>query len=93
MVQEGYVRELIGLLVGLYISIAVVVFGAACWGIMSGETAKTSPCPVASNWPVWALYRASLWPKTYYDDIGKTQDLGGWLLVHYTPETRTCAQR
>jgi hypothetical protein len=84
-------RDVVVFLIGLYLLVVVIVFGGAVYGVMSGETAKHSPCPVPGNWLVWSGYRAALWPKTYFDDIAKTDDLMDWWLVRYTPLTASCA--
>ena len=94
-------RDIIGLLAGLYLTVALVVFGGAAYGFLSGEHAKYSSCarpsdlrtPASSqtelaggqDWAPWALYRASIWPKTYFDDIGKSDGLVDWLVVRYNP--------
>ena len=99
-------RGIIGLIVGLYLTVALVVFGGAAYGFMSGEQAKFASCAApqdlkvnaavgeqlagGSNWIPWALYRASLWPKTYFDDADKAGDLIDWLLVHYNPFPGIC---
>jgi hypothetical protein len=36
------VREFIGLLLGLYLTVALVVFGGAVYGFMAGESAQYS---------------------------------------------------
>ena len=89
-------RDFIGLIVGLYLTAALVVFGGAAYSFMSGEHAKLSPCAVPAgstaqqNWVPWALYRASIWPKTYFDEAGKTGGLVDWLLVRYNPFAGNC---
>ena len=81
-------REILGLFVGLYLTVAIAVFGGAAYGFMSGEQAKYSSCVTDKNhWVPWALYRASLWPKTYFDDAGRAGDIPDWLLVHYSPHS------
>ena len=99
-------RDIIGLIIGLYLTIALVVFGGAAYAFLSAEHAKYSSCarpgdlPVpgafqaelagGQNWVPWALYRASIWPKTYFDDIEKTDGLVDWLLVRYNPFAGNC---
>jgi hypothetical protein len=92
-------RDIIGLIIGLYLTVALVVFGGAAYGFVSGEQAKYATCahpgPLktafnpelagAPNWVPWALYRAVAWPKTYFDDSAKTSGIVDWLLVHYNP--------
>ncbi|HVY87304.1 MAG TPA: hypothetical protein VG942_00445 [Hyphomonadaceae bacterium] len=99
-------RDLIGLVIGLYLTVALVVFGGAAYGFISGEQAQFATCARPGNlkvqaafnpelaggpnWIPWALYRAIAWPKTYFDDIGKTDGLVDWLMVHYNPFPETC---
>jgi hypothetical protein len=81
-------REFIGLLVGLYLTVALVVFGGAAYGFMAGESPQYSSCAAAggNKWVPWAIYRAAAWPKTWFDDQDKASGLADWLLVHYDPE-------
>jgi hypothetical protein len=80
-------REIIGLIVGLYLTAGIVVFGGAAYTFMSGEHGQYSNCPPSWN---WAAYRAALWPKTYFDDIDKAHNFTDWLLAHYNPFTDVC---
>jgi hypothetical protein len=85
-------RQLAQFFVGLYLLIALIVFGGGFYGIMSGETTKASPCPLPDNWLGWAAYRAIAWPKTYFDDIYKVDTMADWYFVHYTPDPKSCAK-
>jgi hypothetical protein len=85
-------RQLVQFFVGLYLLIALIVFGGGFYGIMSGETTKNSPCPLPDNWLGWAAYRAVAWPKTYFDDIGKVEKVEDWYFVRYTPDPASCAK-
>lgn len=80
-------REMVGLVVGLYLTAALVVFGGAAYGFMSGEHESHSSC--APDYK-WAAYRAIAWPKTYFDDSEKAHDFVGWLLVRYEPFPDGC---
>lgn len=80
-------RNLLGLIVGFYCTVAVTVFGGAAYSVLSGEHAKYSSCP--PNWS-WAAYRAAIWPKAYYDDLNRVSDLADWLLVRYKPFGDSC---
>lgn len=83
-------REFFGLVLGLYLTVAIAVFGGAAYGFMSGEHAKYATCPT-ENWVPWALYRAAAWPKTYIDDQNKANGIDGWLIVQYDPLGGECA--
>ena len=83
-------REFFGLVLGLYLTIAIAVFGGAAYGFMSGEHAKHATCATEPSWIPWALYRAVAWPKTYFDDQGKVDSIDGWLIVQYDPFAGTC---
>ena len=85
-------RQLAQFFVGLYLLIALIVFGGGYYGIMSGETSKISPCPLPDNWLGWTAYRAIAWPKTYFDDINKVDTIADWYFVHYTPDPKSCAK-
>ena len=80
-------RNILGLLVGLYLTVAIAVFGGAAYGFMSGENAEHTSCE--PNWK-WAAYRAALWPKTYFDDTERAHDFVGWLLARYEPFPDGC---
>lgn len=80
-------RNILGLIVGFYLTAALAVFGGAAYGFLSGEHAKYSTCQ--PNWP-WAIYRAAIWPKAYYDDLDKVGDVPDWLLVRYKPLGDAC---
>jgi hypothetical protein len=80
-------RNIVGFLVGLYVTVGLVVFGGAAYSFMSGEHAKYSTC--RPNW-AWALYRAAAWPKAYYDDRAKVAEIPDWLLARYKPFGDAC---
>jgi hypothetical protein len=84
-------REFFGLVLGLYLTIAIAVFGGAAYGFMSGEHANHSTCAAEPNWVPWALYRAAAWPKAYYDDMEKIDSIDGWLIVRYDPFGGACS--
>ncbi len=81
-------RNILGLIVGFYITVALAVFGGAAYGFLSREHAKHSTCP--PNWP-WAIYRAAIWPKAYFVDLSKASNVPDWLLVHYQPFGASCS--
>lgn len=80
-------RNLLGLIVGFYLTVAVAVFGGSAYGFLSGEYAKYSSCQ--PNWQ-WAAYRAVAWPRAYMQDQNRHSDLADWLLVRYKPFGDSC---
>jgi hypothetical protein len=82
-------RNVIGLIVGFYLTVALVVFAAAAWSFSTEARWKTGSC-ANPDWMSWAAYRAIAWPKTYMDDQEKVSDLIDWLLVNYTPFPAAC---
>jgi hypothetical protein len=84
-------REIFGLVLGLYLTVAIAVFGGAAYGFMSGEHKKYMTCATEPNWIPWSLYRAVAWPKAYYDDMNKADGIDGWLIVQYDPLGGACA--
>jgi hypothetical protein len=99
-------RNIIGLVMGLYLTVALVVFVTAAWSFSTDERWKTA-CATPGNlrintvagasldgapdWLPWAAYRAIAWPKTYADDQNKAPDLVDWLMVQYNPFPQNCA--
>ncbi|MDZ4762355.1 MAG: hypothetical protein SGJ21_14925 [Alphaproteobacteria bacterium] len=98
-------RQLIGLIIGLYLTVALVVAGGGAYGFLSGQTARDYDCtPVdlaitagvgeglegSPNWVPWVLIRAAIWPKAYYDDRNKVSGVVDWLLVRYDPFPNAC---
>jgi hypothetical protein len=83
-------RQLFGLTVGLYLTIAIAVFGGAAYGFVSGEHAPYSKCDAEPSWVPWAAYRAAAWPKAYYDDMKKAAGVNSWLVVQYDPFAGGC---
>ena len=81
-------RNILGLIVGFYITVALAVFGGAAYGFISGEHAKYSTCP--ANW-LWAGYRAAIWPKAYFDDMQRASNIPDWLLARYKPFGDVCS--
>jgi hypothetical protein len=84
-------RNLIGFVVGLYLTVALVVFGAAAWSFSTEPRWQGDAC--ARDWMPWAGWRAIAWPKTYFDDADKIppNDLPGWLMVQYDPWPGQCS--
>jgi len=99
-------RNIIGLVAGLYLSVALVVFVTAAWSFSTDDRWQAA-CPMpgnlpintfagasldgAPNWLPWAAYRAIAWPKTYADEHHKASDLVDWLMIQYNPFPQNCA--
>lgn len=86
-------RNIIGLVVGLYLTVALVVFATAAWSFNTDARWKNAACTSGAslNWLPWAAYRGIAWPKAYADDQDKTHDLIDWLMVQYTPSADICS--
>lgn len=98
--------RLIGLVVSLYVLIAVVVMGGAAYRFMFDDAPPIMDCapeelavrtnvgeePLAGgpDWVSWALVRAAIWPKAYLDDQSKVSNPIDWLLVRYDPFGVAC---
>lgn len=83
-------RNIIGLIVGLYLTVTLVVFATAAWSFNTEPRWKTGAC-ANPDWLLWAAYRAIAWPKTYMDDQEKVgPDLAAWLTVQYVPFPGAC---
>lgn len=87
-------RNIIGFVVGLYLTVAIVVFGAAAWSFNTDARWKSAACstPAGPDWMAWAAYRGIAWPKAYMDDQNKVSDLADWLMVQYNPFPETCTR-
>ncbi len=88
-------RNIIGLALGFYFAVALVVFGAAAWSFSTDARWQNAACSdtgSAPNWMPWAGWRAFAWPKTYFDDADKIppNDIPAWLLVKYDPGPGLC---
>lgn len=98
-------RNIIGFVVGLYLTAALVVFACAAWSFSTDARWKHTTCTIPGdlrvntaaqpldgppNWLPWAAYRAIAWPKTYTDDQKEVSTLGDWLFVQYNPFQHTC---
>jgi hypothetical protein len=82
-------RDIIGLVIGLYLTAALVVLGGGVYGFTAGEAPQTRTCAsgetVANDWIPFTLIRAAIWPKAYYDDQHKASGVIDWLVVRYNP--------
>lgn len=98
-------RSLIGFVIGLYLTAALVVFGCAAWAFTNDARWKHTTCTIPGdlkvnaavqqldappNWMPWAAYRAITWPKSYADDQKKVSRFEHWLFVQYNPFQHTC---
>lgn len=84
-------RNIIGLIVGLYLTVALVVFASAAWAFNTDERWKAGDCAKV-DWLPWAAWRAIAWPKTFADDQDKVsgKDIIGWLTVQYDAFPHIC---
>ncbi len=85
-------RNIIGFIVGLYLTVALVVFGAAAWSFSTEARWKEQCGPAGPNWMPWAAYRGITWPKAWFDEKDKLppEDIVGWLMVKYDPWKGAC---
>jgi hypothetical protein len=84
-------RNLIGLVVGLYLTCALVAFATAAWTFNTDDRWKAGTC-TNPDWLPWAAYRAIAWPKTFADEQNKVNgDIVAWLTVQYAPTGLTCS--
>lgn len=85
-------RNIIGFIVGLYLTVALVVFGGAAWSFSTEARWKEACGPSGPSWMPWAAWRAITWPKAWLDDSGKLprDDIVGWLKVEYDPWNGAC---
>ncbi|RYG30995.1 MAG: hypothetical protein EON93_13770 [Burkholderiales bacterium] len=98
-------RNIIGFVVGLYLTVALVVFACGVWTFTSDARWKHRTCTIPGDlkinaaaqqldgppdWLPWAAYRAIAWPKAYADDQRKVSRLEDWLFVHYNPFQHDC---
>lgn len=79
-------RNIIGLVIGLYITAAIGVLGGGIYGFVTKQSSHSDAC--SRNWVPFVLIRAGLWPKAYWDN--KDMDLGDWLIVNYDPSPAEC---
>ena len=86
-------RNIIGLIVGLYLTVALVVFASAAWTFNTDTRWKNATCTAGAslNWLPWAAYRGITWPKAYMDEQALGPDLINWLAVQYTPAADICS--
>ena len=69
-------RSILGLLIGLYLTCALVVAGGGVYGFVTHQNSRHYDCGAAApNWITFVLIRAAIWPKAYYDDMKKTAEL------------------
>lgn len=98
-------RNIIGFVLGLYLTAALVVFACAAWSFGTDTRWRHTTCTIPGdlrvntaaqpldgppNWLPWAAYRAITWPKAYVDDQRQVSTLGDWLFVQYNPFQHTC---
>jgi hypothetical protein len=84
-------RSILGLLIGLYLTCALVVAGGGVYGFVTHQNGRQYDCGAGKpDWIPFVLMRAAIWPKAYYDDMNKTPELMDWLVVKYDPFPSAC---
>lgn len=98
-------RNLIGFVLGLYFTVALVVGGAGAYAFATNSTARNYDCPginlaitagVAGkqqgspNWIPYVLLRGIGWPYFYFTEKKLARDIPDWLLVKYDPFPKSC---
>lgn len=84
-------RGILGFLIGLYLTCALVVLGGGVYGFVTHQNSRTYQCGAASpNWVPFVAIRAAIWPKAYYDDMNRIADVMDWLVVKYDPFPSAC---
>jgi len=79
-------RNILGLVIGLYLTVAIAVFGGGIYGFVTEQANHSEACN--RNWIPFVAIRAAIWPKAYWDN--KDMDLGDWLTVNYDPSAAEC---
>ncbi|MBI1339200.1 hypothetical protein GC169_03165 [bacterium] len=97
-------RQFIGLIISLYLTVVVIVFGGGVYGFLTDQPTRDYACAPselsittpanelegAPNWIAWAAIRAAIWPKSYLDDRHRVNSPIQWLLVQYDPFPNAC---
>lgn len=82
-------RNIIGLIVGFYLTVALVVFVCGAWSFSTD--ARWKACAGGGpDWIGWASYRAIAWPKAYWDEKDKADDIVDWLMIGFDPFGGRC---
>ena len=86
-------RNIIGLIVGLYLTVALVVFASAAWTFNTDARWKNATCTAGANPNCLprAAYRAITWPKAYMGEQALAPDLVDWVTAQYTPPAGICS--
>jgi hypothetical protein len=94
-------RGILGLLIGLYLTCALVVLGGGAYGFLTHQNTPHEGCAPAAlpgqtgaggtNWIPFTLMRAAIWPKAYYDDMKRTSGVIDWLVVRYDAFPSGCS--
>lgn len=79
-------RNIIGMVIGLYVTVAIAVFGGGIYGFVTKQANHSAACN--ANWIPFVGIRAVTWPKAWWDN--KDMDLGDWLIVNYDPSPAEC---
>lgn len=96
-------RGIITFIVGLYVTVALVVAGAGVWHFTMDKPQATActPAPLETgatddglaggpNWMGYVAYRAAAWPKAYWDEKDKADDIVDWLMIGFDPFGGKC---
>lgn len=84
-------RNILGLVLGLYFTVALVVFATAAWSFNTEARWKAGGACANPDWLGWASIRAIAWPKAWMETseiVGS--DVGAWLTVQYNPFPEKC---
>jgi hypothetical protein len=99
------VREIIGLVVGLYLTVALVVGGAGAYAFSTHTTRPVYDCPAidaaiaagqggnhkgSPDWMPWVALRAVAWPYRYWVEQKDARDIPAWLMVQYDAFPGSC---
>lgn len=84
------IRGILGLVIGVYLTVALVVAGGGVYGFLTHQNSRTYDCSGQFSWAPYALIRAAIWPKAWYDERLKTTRVTDWLVVKYDPFPTAC---
>jgi hypothetical protein len=82
-------RNILGLIIGLYLTVAIAVLGGGIYGFMAQKSRHNATCE--ADWIPYVALRAAIWPKAYWDHKDTMNGLAEWLTVQYDPEPSECS--